>query len=336
MTEAKKKLSSRNRHPIHFSRGRLVFSLFSIFTLLLVLLNAELAVSCMNDGLRLCVTTLIPSLFPFLVLSELIVFTEAVKPIGKLLSPPFRALFGVGQESACVLLLGWLCGFPIGTRCAVTLYRQGKIDRQELSHLLTFVNLPSSAFLIGTVGISLFSDRSFGIALYVTSLTSAILIGMWGHFVSRKKKTQSASASFVRISDRKAPSKRSIDAFTDAIGDSAIAMLRICAFVVFFSVMVGTLEHLVQALQLPSFLCTLLFGFFELTGGTARAATLPSPILSELLCMLFVGWSGLSVHFQMMSLCSEATLSYRPYFTAKAAHGLLNLLLWGVFRALFG
>lgn len=336
MTEVKKKLSSHNRHPIFLSRGRLIVSLFSILTLLLVLRNAELAVSCMNDGLRLCVTTLIPSLFPFLVLSELIVFTEAVKPIGKLLSPPFRALFGVGEESACVLLLGWLCGFPVGTRCAVTLYRQGKIDRQELSHLLTFVNLPSSAFLIGTVGLSLFSDRSFGIALYVTSLISAILIGIWGHFFLNRKKTQTASASFYRKSERNTPAKRSIHAFTDAIGDSAIAMLRICAFVVFFSVVVGTLEHLVQAFQLPSSLSALLFGFFELTGGTARAATLSSPLLSELLCMLFVGWSGLSVHFQMMSLCSEATLSYRPYLTAKVAHGLLNLLLWGGFRFLFG
>lgn len=333
MTEAKKK------HPTHAlrpTRGHLTGALFSILTLFLVLGNAELAVVCMNKGLKLCVTALIPALFPFLVISDLIMENEAIKPLGKLVARPFRFLFGVSENGSCVLILGWICGFPIGTKAAVTLYRQGAVDRQEFSRLLTFVNLPSSAFLLGTVGVSLFADRSFGIALYVVSLLSAVLIGSLGNFLTNKKKTQTASASFFRISDGQPRTKSSIHVFTDSVGNSAIAMLRICAFVVFFSVLVGTLENLTRELPISEPVRALMFGFFEMTGGTARAASLSSPLLSEILCMFFVGWSGLSVHCQMMSLCVDIPISYRPYIFAKATHGLLNALLWFVFRCLFG
>ena len=69
-----------------------------------------------------------------------------------------------------------------------------------------------------------------------------------------------------------------------------------------------------------------LLGMFEMTGGVARAATWQEKG-AKLLCAFLVGWSGLSVHFQMMSLFSDEKISFRSYFLAKAAHGILNTLL---------
>lgn len=320
MTEAKKK------PHLH-----ILFPLVSALALLCVLYQTEIAVERMNYGLHLCVTTVIPTLFPFMVLSELIVAGGAIRPLGRLFARPCRALFGISEQSACVLLLGWLCGFPVGTRCAVKLRRQGLIDDEELSHLLCFVNIPSSAFLIGTVGDSLMGDRRFGVALYCITLLSAVLIGAATNTFRHKKKTQIASflerTVFLKTD--------TVRVFNEAVSDSALAMLRICAFVVFFAVVVGVVEALVATLSLPQPLYALLFGLFEMTGGTARAAMLNDPALSETLCMFLIGWSGISVHCQMMSLCTDVKLSPRSYLLAKASHGLLNVLLWSGARQLF-
>ena len=312
--------------------GGWAFSVMSLISLVLVLRNADIAIRHMTYGLRLCVTSVIPSLFPFMVLSELIVSTGAVRLVGRLLARPFGALFHIGRESACALLLGLLCGFPVGTRCALSLYQQGVIGREELSRLLCFSNIPSSAFLISTVGTSLFGDHSFGVLLYAITVLSALLLGILiARAPQNKKRAQTPSVPFDSPTPRKG--KSGVSAFTDAIGSSALSMLHICAFVVFFSVLAGALEHLLQGISLAPPLSALLFGFFELTGGVARASTLSLPV-SELLCAFFVGWSGISVHCQCMSLCSLPEISFRPYLLAKLAHGMLNVLLLLLFRGI--
>lgn len=333
MTEHAQK-SVSNLPPLQkIHAGQWAFSIMSLFSLVLILRNADIAIRHMTYGLRLCVTSVIPSLFPFMVLSELIVSTGAVRSIGQLLARPFGALFHIGRESSCALLLGLLCGFPVGTRCALSLYRQGVIEREELSRLLCFSNIPSSAFLISTVGTSLFGDHSFGVLLYVLTVSSALLLG-WiiARLPQNKKKTQKKSMSSFSLAPRHPP--RGISAFTDAIGSSAIAMLHICAFVVFFSVFAGALEHLLRGISLSPSISALLFGVFELTGGVARASTLSLPI-SEILCAFFVGWSGISVHCQCMSLCDSPQVSFRPYLCAKLAHGVLNVALLLLIRGIF-
>ena len=176
MTEPLAKAKKEQKASPSLSKGSLLLGFSALFSLLLFLRNAELATGAMSDALRLCATTLIPSLFPFLVLSEVVVNTGAGVPLGRLLYRPFRRLFGVSESGSCAVLLGLLCGFPVGTRCVLSLYRQGAIGRREAEHLLTFCNTPSSAFLISTVGYSLFHSRSFGYLLLGTTLLSAVVV----------------------------------------------------------------------------------------------------------------------------------------------------------------
>ena len=334
MTEPIRKTAHRNRLSrlsSLLSPNRIAFSMMSVFSLLLILRNSELAISAMSQGLRMCAKTVIPSLFPFMVISELIVSTGAVRPLGRLLARPFRYLLGIGGESGCAVLLGLLCGFPVGGKCALALYRRGQIDRAELEHLLTFCNAPSSAFLISAVGSSLFGNRAFGVRLYAISLCSALLIGIVGNFLRKRKNASTPRSPFPSVPLTPAP--RGILCFTEAVTSSALSMLYICAFVVFFSALTGTLTYLLAAWNLSEALTALCFGFFELSGGVSRAALCAAP-LSEYLCAWTVGWSGLSVHFQMMSLCGEDSVSFRAYFPAKLAHGCLNVLLLAGYRLL--
>ncbi len=306
---------------------QLMPAFFGAFLLALLLRNAEIAMNCMTEGLRLCALTVIPSLFPSMVAAELLAGSNLCSLLGRCLKRPCRALFGVCGESGCAILLGLLCGFPVGTRFALTLYDRGIIDEGELSFLLCFCNNPSSAFLIGAVGVSLFGDRSFGVRLYLFSLITAILTGLLGGILRKKRKESPTPSSRIRLPSA-AP--RGVALFTSSVGSSALAMLRICGFVVFFTTLVGTLSHLFYAFSLSETLSALLFAIFEMTAGVSRGAAC-APEVSRYLCAFAVGWSGLSVHFQMMSLCGDRPLSFSPYFFAKGAGAVMMVLLTMVF-----
>lgn len=315
LREKSPKISSRSRH----SAGQLVFAAVSVFSLALILRNSEIAIRQMSIGLSLCVTTVIPSLFPFMILSELIVASGVANGVGRLLKKPFGKIFGISGDGGCAVFLGFFCGFPVGARCALSLYDSGRIDRQELSFLLSFCNTPSSAFLINAVGVTLFDDRSLGLLLYFATMLSAICAGIAGSFLMGMRKRGVSPPSASRPT---APRQNGISIFTETVGASALAMLRICAFIVFFSAFLGTLEHLVESLALPQALGALLVSFFEMTAGVSRAAACPAPI-GEALAAFAVGFSGLSVCFQMIGLCENRPVSFRPYLWAKLFQGLL-------------
>ena len=309
-------------HNRRLSAGTVAFCLMSALTFFLLLLCAENAIAAMRDALTLCARTVIPSLFPFMVASELIVHSGVATALGRLCTPVCKKLFGLRGEASAPLLLGMLCGFPIGAKSAASLYENGRISRAELCHLLCFCNQPSSAFVISAVGISLFGSRRFGLLLYGTTLVSGLVIGLACRFLIPKDDTPPAART-----ERIRETSVGVARFTDAITGAAHGMLSICAFVCFFATLVGCLSAIPAIAHAPDALRALTFGFFELTGGVSRATACRSVMTAALVAAWCVGWSGLSVHFQIMSLCHRCEVSFRPYFAAKAAQGALNVLL---------
>ncbi len=320
-------------NPTRPSAGQILFCVMSVAVLLLTFRHSELAISSMSGGMRLCVSTVIPALFPFMVLSELLVSSGAAKLVARIFGGVFEGLFGIRREGCIAFLLGIVCGFPIGTKSAVSLYENGKISRSELEHLLTFCNGPSSAFLISAVGVSLFSSREFGVMLYCAEIISATVIGAVGRvfFSHKKRDDEETLARGVRSQEESA----GLQSVVSAVTSSASSMLYVCSFVVFFSSVTGILSAYADAAGLPRAIKTALIGFFEITGGVAAASSLPT--YSACLCTAaIVGWSGLSVHFQLVSLCSDHKIAYRPYFLAKLIRGALDLILIAAGLAIFG
>lgn len=317
------------------TKRRAAFFLASLFLLLMFFKNATVAASAIADGLRLCATTLIPSLFPLMVASELLVLSGAVERLGRFLSRPCRTLFGLSGDAFCAVLLGMLCGFPIGTRCAVSLYRDGRINEEDLSRVLAFSNHPSSAFLLSTVGLSLFGSFRIGLLLYLSTLLSSLLLQIFFHLLrwDKRKKAGTRKARTLPPLSSEPPSFAS--ALSAAVSSSALSLLSICAFVIFFSALVESLTHLCAGLSLSPAATALLFGIFELTGGVSHAALCPARI-APYLCAFSVGWAGLSVHFQLLYLTSDTSFSKSKYFFTKLAQGALNIPIFALLLWTFG
>ncbi len=299
-------------------RGDTVLLVLSAVFIFSILKKPDIAIGYMRSGLRICAERVIPSLFPFAVLSSLFVDLGGARVLGKITGGIVSRLFGISSCSAFPFLAGMLCGFPVGAIVSVKLYKKGMIGTAELQRLLILSSIPGSAFLISAVGISIWSSRPFGTALYFIQIISTALIGIALRFVSPLTDLKHCPKS---SDDR----ENGIVLFCDSVGDCALSMLRICGFVLFFVSAVGTLCTVFEDLGLPSAMKVPLLGFFEMTGAVTLAPTLGSG--GAVWTAFFVGWSGLSVHFQIMSVCRGITMSYRPYFAAKAVQGVLSALL---------
>lgn len=320
----------RKRHIL--TPGQVCFGLFALFCLFLILKNSDIAIEYMSRGLLLCAKTVIPSLFPFMVLSELIVSGGIGNALLKRVAAPLRRLFGLPNAGCCAVMLGMLCGFPVGAKCAILSYEQGTLSKEETERVLTFSNNPSSAFLISAVGVSLWGNRRFGIALYITVLCVSVLTGILTNLL-RKKNTEEVSVQ--NIQTVPTPPLTGARLFTEAVRSATGSILLVCAYVIFFSALVGTLNLVLAAFDLPSSVNAFFFCLFELSGGVSQASALGNTAFAALLCAFAAGWSGLSVHCQVLSVCDGKGLSFRSYFLAKIFQGILCALIFGIVINLF-
>ncbi len=311
--------------------SQIPLGLLLFFCLLLILRNADVAVRAMRQGLSLCAQTVIPALFPFLVLSEMIATCGVGTSLLCRFSKPLGRLLRLSEAGCCAYLLGTLCGFPIGTRYTTVALAQGRITQEEAERVIGISSCPSSAFLISAVGTALYGSAGFGIALYVSVLAAALCTGLLLAHLPNSKKT----AACAPIQSVPPHTPVSVKTFCDAMRTSATNMLLICAYVVFFSALIGTFAYFPPVQALPETARAALFCLFELSSGMNQAATLPSPIHAACLAAFAAGWSGISVHCQTLSLCDRTGLSLRPYFASKLMQSILApLILLGILTLL--
>lgn len=283
-----------------------------------------------REGLALCGSSIIPSLFPFFILSSLIIQMGLADAPGRLLQKPMWALFRVGGNGATALILGLIGGYPVGARTVAELYAQGGCTKPEAQRLLAFCNNSGPAFLLGVVGIGVFGSPGIGGLLCAIHMLSALLVGFLLRLWGDPPPPVSPPARH--------PAKRSagLDLFLQAVQSSTGAMLNVCAFVLLFSVIIrllmcsGLLRLCAAGLNALGvdrvWAERLLCGILELSNGTA---SLPGGDLAHSLPLaaLFLGWGGISVHCQTVSILHTHGLGCRSYLLGKALHGLISWAL---------
>ncbi len=308
----------------------LIWGAASSLAFFLFLLRSDIAIDYMKSGLKLCAQTVIPSLFPFMVISSLLVSSGVGLRLCRPLASPARWLFGVSESGACAFILGAICGFPIGAKVIGNMYDHGMITKKEAERVMTFCNNPGSAFVISAVGVSLFGSLKLGIALYACVILSAVIVGTAGRLFYKVEKHTSCSAATIKASF--SATRGGVSLFTSAVQDSAISVLTVCAMVVFFSSLIGCVGVSLSRIGVPDTPIALIFAVFELSSGVGALSELSYP-LSVIFCAAALGWSGLSVHFQVISISAGRGFSFFPYFIAKGAQGVVcAALAWVVLK----
>ena len=292
-------------------------SLIAIFFMLLILKNSSVAIDYMTAGLKLCTGTVIPSLFPFMVISDVLVNLNIASVLEKYTPRPLGRLLGISPKELGVFLLGTICGFPVGAKVAGAMYARGELEADELERLLTYSNNPSSAFLISAVGASLYGDEKIGLIIYASLLASSFIsMQLWRIVPKRKNRRQKSCERSVQMPTPK------VD-LTGAISRSIGAVMNVCAYVMFFSTVCGILRVTFFSSLHSNLLSALIGGFFEMSTGISQASAIQEMPLCVCVSAMIGAWSGLSVHLQIISTLEleakgRQRISLKPYFLHKA------------------
>jgi len=281
-----------------------------------------------RDGLSLCTDTLLPTLFPFLVLSGFLIKSGLAAPLGRILEPIMQPLFHLPGVCSSAFLLGLVGGYPTGAKTALALYRSGQCSRREAEQTLAFCNNCGPGFLLGSIGFGVFGSLSCGVLLFFTHALAAVLTGIL------LAAPHPISLSTGKTSTEK-PSMPA--AFVASVTESMQAFLNLSAFVLCFAAItcLAQLSGLISALAvlLPfsqeNSTCFLL-GLLEMSTGTLQLSH-GTAAEQMILTSAIVGWGGLSVHCQVLSLMEDTELSPSLYFKGKALHALLSALLCTLF-----
>lgn len=268
----------------------------------------------MTEALQLCAGSVIPALFPFLVVSGLLISMGFGNALAPLLSGLMERLFHLPGTAGAALLLGLAGGYPIGAKTAAELYRGGQLTEGEAHRLLTFCNNANPAFFLGVLGAGVFGSQRTGLYLWLIHILAALLTGL----LFRKSGERPARRGVHReIPCRRTPFPQ---LWVEAVKGGLSAILSVCAFVVIFYVLTRPL------LALPGLWGTLAVGLTELFSITPL---LTPDAAGFILAAGLSGWGSLSVLCQTAALLEGSGLSIAPCVKGKAVQGLLSAALAG-------
>ena len=173
--------------------------IFVVITMCLVIFSKSNLTAAKN-GLTLWATCVVPSLFPFFVITNLLSHTKVVNFTGKLLDRFMRPLFNVPGIGGFAFVMGLISGYPVGAKVVSDFRQEGLVTKDEGERMLAFTNNSGPLFIISSVGISLFGDTTTGLLLLCTHVLACITVGiMLGKF---SKKSDEAFRAKIIISQR--------------------------------------------------------------------------------------------------------------------------------------
>ena len=272
-----------------------------------------------SNGLNLWFERMIPTLFPFMVLSGIIIRMNLTGTFVKILNPFLGKLFRVSPPCIYGMVIGFLCGFPMGAHVTAQLYEQKQISRQEASFLLSFCNN------IGPVYFVSFVLPKLGITNYASFLFGMYALPfLYGLFLRYTLFHTTLSSRSSWEQTKSLPLLASID---DSVFSALSGIARLGGYMIFFNLLFILPSLAARVLSLSNELSDCLTGcigcLLEITGGIGLiGGAMPFWVL----CVLPFG--GLSCIAQTYSMIRNTDLSIREYIMHKMILTAITVLYY--------
>lgn len=291
-----------------------------------ILTNSDSILKSVNFSFKIWESNIFPSLFPFFVLSELLINYGFVELIAEILKPIMNHLFKINSHSAFVFVMSMISGFPSNAKYTKELYQKGILTESEASKILTFSHFSNPLFILGTVSILFLKNMEAGIIVlsihYITNIFIGLLFRNYEPSPKEKEKISLKNA-ILKMHQKRMQNKKSFgQILSTAIMNSINTLLLILGTVTVFLVITTIINH---SLNINTYYQSILNGFVEMTQGLKYISLLQIPLkLKSTITVMILSFGGLSVHMQVISILSDTKIKYLPFFTARILHSALS------------
>ena len=299
-----------------------IITLFCICLLLFLLVHPEEALLSAKDGMSLWLNVMIPTLLPFLILTGILLKTGNIPQLLEPLAPFWKHFFGISPAGAYVLILGFLCGYPMGAKLAHDLYINHQISQREGEYLLTFSCNASPAFIFSYLSQNILEGKIPPHSLLLILLSADFVCMLFFRFLVYHGNTVSS----VKPEYRKKETYQQDS--TGVILDVSImsgfeTITRLGGYILIFSLLFTGFYHYWPVCSQNKILLT---SPIELTTGLHQIAQSAfSWKIKYITSMTLTAFCGFCVMFQTKSVLEEK-LSILPYIFAKCLNASLVFL----------
>ncbi len=271
-----------------------------------------------KNGFYLLGNSLIPALFPFMVLSSYISQSNISETLSKIFNKPFRYVFKTSGYGFVPFVLGLLGGYPIGAKTVSEFFKSEKISQNDAQRLLYWCINPSPAFAVTAVGTFMLGSTQSGFLLYASCILASLTVGFFCRFLS--------NGEIADTKQNKTDSKQNI--FVKSVSSGSEAMFSVCGWVLTFSV----LSSLCEALKLPYTLTYIIKSAGEVTTGckNAVASELSLPVIAGIL-----GFGGFAVICQCAVYSSVCKTNFKYLICSRLLNASLSTIYCSLLLKVF-
>ena len=287
----------------------IVVIICSLF-LILFIINRELVFNTVGFSLDIWITSVLPALFPFFVISDILISYDVIRYIPKVIKNLFKKLFNVSDNGLVVIILSMLSGFPSNARNIKNMYNSNKISKKEGEHLLYFTHFSNPMFILGTLVSIFFKKKELGLIIFISHYLPNIIIGI----LLRKLNTNKLDTNYNNDINNNfglvltKSIRKSLDSVFNILGTLTV-------FLIISSLLNNGISLLIKSI-------------LELTSGLKELSNFNlsnSYLVIASSCILSFG--GLSVHMQVINELSDTDISYSNFFIGRIIQVILSLVV---------
>ena len=287
-----------------------------LIILIEIFLNKILIFNTISYSLNTWITSIIPSLFPLFILSDILINYNITNYIPKAIKKIFTKLFNVSDNIITIFFLSILSGFPSSARNIRMMYDKKIITDKEASHALIFTHFSNPLFILGTISVFFLKNNTLGIIILISHYIPNIILGI----TTRKLNKPINNIYNIKYNNLNF-SKIMINAIKNSIDTLLTILGTLSCFLVLSSI-------IINRINLDPYTGGILKGILEITMGLNSIANLNIPnIYKTIITSMLLSFGGLSIHMQVLSFLIDTNISYKKFFIARIYHSILSGIL---------
>ena len=290
---------------------------FSGFLLVLFILFPAQVKDGVKTGLDNGFLVLVPSLFPYMVISQCFILTGGARVISSFLYRPVNFFTGLTRKGSEIYFLSLFCGYPTGARLASISYANGEIDKNEQLKLFSMANIPGFGFSVAYLGGAVLKNTWLGIKIYISFALASVFFGYFLNFFICGNETNSGAYKNTELNLG--------DALVKSILDSSKSIISVIAFVCFFSSLVKILSVFIK----NNLFLVCISAFLEITTGIPELVKVFPEGAAAV--VFFAAFSGLSIIFQSVSFQTKDKINLFLFIILRLVFGIISAVIFYLF-----
>ncbi len=291
-------------------------------------------ISSITDGMKIFVISVLPSLFPFLFFSKILTELNFGNTLGNVFRKPINSLYNTPPISAYIMVMSFLCGYPIGSKLIADSHAQGLITDNEAKTISTFTSTSSPLFIVGVVGVTMLNSKEYGYILLIAHYLATIINGLL--FRSKDFGKQFVIPNI----------NTDIDYLNKSMTNSIISVLIVGGYIAIFNYIlaVATDSGLFDIFSKffitfnihPDVTTGFFSGLIEMTKGSLLLSKINlAPIKILPLVSFILTFGGLSITAQSLTFLSRCNIKASFYLFTKITQGIFSFIITLIFVCIF-